>query len=272
MKEKELLRLKNQLKRYIRRHYHPEPESDEYLGYGGPWPLDAAEKPMQDLSATAELPKELFSSANSLTDSAADASVPSEPAARTECCEAAALKYEAAEEDLQNDYSGYYGWGDDFPEAKAPREALGKCEAEPKEAKRKTGVSLPSLGFSAKKAAAKYELDEGFGEAVRRLIREKGLSTGDFYMRANVNTAWLSNVVKNNVTPKKEQALACCIGLGLNREEADGLLKKAGYALSESNLRDVIVSYFIEHRVYDIDLINAELFDYDLVPLGQSMK
>ena len=117
-----------------------------------------------------------------------------------------------------------------------------------------------------------YELDESFGESVRRLIGEKRLSKGEFYARANVNSAWLSNVVKNNVTPKKEQALACCIGLRLNSEETQSLLEKAGYTLSNSNLRDVIVKFFIENRCYDIDMLNEELYDHDLVPLGQSMK
>lgn len=120
--------------------------------------------------------------------------------------------------------------------------------------------------------AVDYELDESFGEAVRRLIGEKALSKGDFYIRANVNSAWLSNVVKNNVTPKKEQALACCIGLRLSLPESYSLLEKAGYTFSGSSLRDVIVKFFIETGRYDIDELNEELFSYDLVPLGQSMK
>ena len=62
--------------------------------------------------------------------------------------------------------------------------------------------------------------------------------------------------------------VALCIALELNMDQTRDLLSRAGYALSPSSLSDVIISYFIENRQYDIFEINAVLFQYDQSPLG----
>ena len=48
----------------------------------------------------------------------------------------------------------------------------------------------------------------------------------------------------------------------------EDLLKKAGFAFSNSNLFDVIVSFFIEIRNYNVFDINDALFAYDQTLLG----
>jgi hypothetical protein len=58
------------------------------------------------------------------------------------------------------------------------------------------------------------------------------------------------------------------VGLELNLEETDALLKKAGYTLSRSQKSDVIIEYFIINRNYDIYQINEALYAYDQAMLG----
>ena len=45
-------------------------------------------------------------------------------------------------------------------------------------------------------------------------------------------------------------------------DETADLLARAGYALSPNDRFDVIISYFISHRFYNIWEINAALFRY----------
>ena len=69
-----------------------------------------------------------------------------------------------------------------------------------------------------------------------------------------------SRVISHNWSRvNKRTALQFCIGLQLSREEADILLKSAGYALSETIVEDCIFAYCIEHRIWNLEDINEIL-------------
>ena len=119
------------------------------------------------------------------------------------------------------------------------------------------------------KGVTPEDLDMSFGEKLAWWLEQKHIKPRDFYPRANINTSWYSSVVNARVEPKKNMAMACAVGLRLNLQEAEDLLKTAGYAFSNSNLSDVIVKCYIEHGIWDINEINDVLFEKDLVPLGQ---
>lgn len=111
---------------------------------------------------------------------------------------------------------------------------------------------------------------ESFSDMLMRLIDERGFEKDSIvYKRANLDRSIFSKLrSRKGYTPTKPTILAFAIALELNMDQTLDLLRAAGYALSPNNLTDVIVSYFIEQRIYDIFEVNAALFAYNLPCLG----
>ena len=61
--------------------------------------------------------------------------------------------------------------------------------------------------------------------------------------------------------------IPACVSLA----ETQRLLGTAGFAISHSSKFDIILEYFIRHRLYDVMEINQVLFQYDMPLLGSSM-
>lgn len=110
---------------------------------------------------------------------------------------------------------------------------------------------------------------ETFSEMLLRLIAKSGENNSTIYNRANIDRRHFSKIINHkNYQPTKQTALAFAIALKLGFEKTRELLSVAGFSLTKSNLTDVIVSFFIEHKIFDVDWVNEILLKYKQPLLG----
>lgn len=104
-----------------------------------------------------------------------------------------------------------------------------------------------------------------FGDALIRIIDREGLKDSDVYNEAEVSRQVFFNI-KNNLQrfPKRETAIRLVLALHLDEDESDWLLSLAGYSLSSGSKEDLIITYCIQRKIYDIMQINEKLYDAGL--------
>lgn len=80
------------------------------------------------------------------------------------------------------------------------------------------------------------------------------------YKRAGVRRNVYSRIISDDRShADKRTVLQFCLGLQLNRTEADLLLNSAGYALSETIPEDIAFAYIIDHSIWNLEDVNAIL-------------
>lgn len=109
-----------------------------------------------------------------------------------------------------------------------------------------------------------------FQQRLFKLIDASGMDDVTVYKKANIDRKVFSRIrCKDNYRPKKTTAVAFAIALELDMPTMLDLLSRAGIAFSPSDYFDLIISYFVQNKNYNIYEINTTLFDYGQQTLGE---
>ena len=154
----------------------------------------------------------------------------------------------------------------------AAKEAGERRAAAPPAASRPASLPIPFPTF----ASGGKSLDEmlksagmTFQQKLFELIDASGMDDVTVYKKANVDRKVFSRIrCKEDYRPTKKTAVAFAIALELDMPTMLDLLGRAEIAFSPSSKFDLIVTYFVTHKIYDIFEINAALFQYDQPLLG----
>lgn len=99
-----------------------------------------------------------------------------------------------------------------------------------------------------------------FKDLLFSFIDEKKLRDSEVYKKAGIDRKTFSKIrCINHYIPKKNNVIKLCLSLSLDLDQTIELLSSAGYQLSTNNNFDLIIRYFIERGIYDLDLINDYL-------------
>jgi hypothetical protein len=103
-----------------------------------------------------------------------------------------------------------------------------------------------------------------------KLIDERNMSDASVYKKANIDRRVFSKIrTKPHYLPSKKTIIALALALELDLEQTRQLLQRAGYYLTKALEFDLIIIFFIEHKIYNILEINIVLDEYNHELLGQ---
>lgn len=107
-----------------------------------------------------------------------------------------------------------------------------------------------------------------FSESLLDLLAEKEMKPVEFYKKAGISKEHFSKI-KNNVDyqPSKSATMAMVLALKLPLDEAEKLMAKAGYTFSTALIQDLVVKFFIQEGIFDVDAVNVELYKLGKKPL-----
>lgn len=109
-----------------------------------------------------------------------------------------------------------------------------------------------------------------FVDCLIEQINRKKLRDSTVYKAAQIDRRLFSKMISDrNYKPAKDTAVALIIALKLTLTEAVDMLSRAGYTLSHSSKRDIIIEYFIREQNSDLTAINEVLYRLDQKVIGR---
>ena len=113
-----------------------------------------------------------------------------------------------------------------------------------------------------------YMISDSLSEMLNRLQNEKGLRKTDVIKRSELSEVYAYQIFSGQRHPDRKKLLCLAVGMSLNLEETQNLLKCGGYAPLYVKIPfDSVVVYGICKQLSIIQ-INEILFDNNLETLG----
>ncbi|MBE6980909.1 MAG: hypothetical protein E7437_01150 [Ruminococcaceae bacterium] len=115
-----------------------------------------------------------------------------------------------------------------------------------------------------------YMVDKSLSQLLMQLLKQTGISKAAAIKNAEMSEVYGYHIFAGSRIPERGKVLALAIGMGLNLEQVQQLLKTAGYStLYVKRPFDSIVLYGICKKMSVVQ-INELLYDYGMETLGQN--
>lgn len=99
------------------------------------------------------------------------------------------------------------------------------------------------------------------------IFKKYSLDVNGFYERIDVSKKIWLDIVKGKFYPEKNTVLATAVSGGIAFNDARDLLAVCGYEFDYASVRDVVVSYMLNYKVYTPQLVELLLEEYKITCL-----
>ena len=118
---------------------------------------------------------------------------------------------------------------------------------------------------SSKTKTRQFSRSGTFADLLVRHVRSRGGDAPAVYSAARIDRRTYSSIVSHPFRPvAKRTAIQFALALRLGREDADELLRSAGFALSPAIPEDVIFAEAIEEGVGDLQRVSERLHEHGM--------
>lgn len=105
--------------------------------------------------------------------------------------------------------------------------------------------------------------DSTFVDMLQKRMAESGISSPEVYKRAQIDRRLFSHIISDKYyKPSKDTCIKIILALDLGIETAIDWLSRAGYTLSKSDKRDLILIFCIGYSITNIFGVNELLFRF----------
>ena len=123
-------------------------------------------------------------------------------------------------------------------------------------------LRMAEISLSEVELYLQENMDPSFNELLFLMIDRTGQRDSEVYKRARIDRRHFSKIRSNKkYIPSKKTVIALCLSLQLSREDADTLLRAAGYSLSRSDEYDLAIAFCFSRRIFDFFEINEMLYE-----------
>ena len=100
-----------------------------------------------------------------------------------------------------------------------------------------------------------------FQDLLIAYMNRKNMAETKVYKHAQIGRDTFSKIRTGKKGASKDTVMRLCFGLELTYDEAVAFMAKASYAFDDSDIRDLVIMYFLKNQIYTTYDVNAELYD-----------
>ena len=106
-----------------------------------------------------------------------------------------------------------------------------------------------------------------FFKVLPKVLSSHRLTVEEAGERLAIEPRFWKNIAKGKLFPEKNTVLALALTCSLTPQEAENLFNACGYEFDEKSVRDVVVRFLLEQKVFSRELIALCLGEYKIASL-----